>query len=132
MSYKGASGECLIASGLLAGASFASKQYYAVKLASTAGEVVVCNGTAKLAIGLIQNDPADGEAANVAVAGVARGKAGGSITVGQMVNALSTGTLQGTSGGTSGTQYILGFAMEAASSGDEFSVLIHPFLFGPS
>jgi hypothetical protein len=92
----------------------------------------VCNGTHKQGIGLIQNDPADGEAALVAISGIAKGKAGGTITVGQMVNALSTGTLQGTSGGTSGTQWILGFAMEAASSGDEFSVSVAPFKFGPS
>lgn len=112
--------------GLLAGADLSSSQYYAVKLASTAGEVVVATATTDTQIGLIQNDPADGEAAEVAAWGVAIGKAGGSITAAQFVNALSTGTLQGTAGGASGTERVVGIALEAASSGDEFPVLVLP------
>jgi hypothetical protein len=126
MSQKGLVGDYVTAPGLLAGADLSSSQYYVVKLASTAGEVVAASAVSDMQIGLLQNDPADGEVAEVAIGGIARGKSGGTITVGQRVSCLSTGTLQGTSGGTASSQRIVGIAMEAASSGDLFSVMVAP------
>ena len=58
--------------GLLAGADLSAKQFYFVKLASTAGEVVVCNATTDHAIGVLQNDPADGEPAEIVGLGVTK------------------------------------------------------------
>lgn len=58
--------------GLLAGASLTAKQFYFVKMASTAGEVVVCNATTDHAIGVLQNAPADGEPAEICAIGVTK------------------------------------------------------------
>ncbi len=99
--------------GLLAGADLSAKQYYAVKFASTAGEVVVSALGSNSHAGLLQNDPADGEAADVAVLGIALGSAEGSITVGDHVTSNSTGQLQTT---TTANDHIIGVALEAATT----------------
>ena len=49
--------------GLKAGAALTAKQWHAVKLATTAGEVVACSAVTDRPIGILQNDPADGEPA---------------------------------------------------------------------
>lgn len=99
--------------GLLAGADLSAKQYYAVKFASTAGEVVVSAAGSNSHAGLLQNDPADGEAADVAVLGIALGSAEGSISVGDHVTSNSTGQLQTT---TTANDHLIGIALEAATT----------------
>ena len=126
---KSVAGRYLTIPGLIAGDSLAAKQYHVVKMASTDGEVLIASSTTDVMIGLVQNDPAADEPAEVACAGVAIGKSGDSITIGEMVNANSTGELRGTAGAISGTERILGIALEAASDGDLFSVLITPQTF---
>lgn len=126
MATEGVFGDFGTIPGLVAGADLSSKQYYAVKLASTAGEVIQANAVTDMVIGLVQNDPADGEPAIVACSGVARAISGDTITVGERLTVLSTGTLQGSSGGTASSQRIVGIALEAASSADFFSVLVIP------
>ena len=123
---QGVSGRYLTIPGLVAGDSLAAKQYYAVKMASTDGEVIVAAAVTDILIGIVQNDPAADEPAEVACAGVCKAKSGASITIGQILTALSTGTLTGTSsgGGTASSQRIVGIALEAADSGDEFSMLV--------
>ena len=81
--------------GLTAGADLSSKQYHAVKAASTAGQVISVDATSDLATGILQNDPASGEEAAVAVGGLAKGKAGTSVgwTAGVRVGYNTTGEL---------------------------------------
>jgi len=117
--------------GLLAGADLSSSQYKAVKAASTAGEVVVADSpaTETQLLGLLQNDPADGEAADVAVLGVAKGICESTaIAYGEAVTTNSTGELQKT---TSDNDHIIGIALEASSAvGDIIRVLVNPSWLG--
>lgn len=106
-------GEYWAIPGLLAGADLSAKQYFAVKFASTAGEVVVSAAGTDSHAGILQNDPADGEVAAVAFVGLAFGSAEGAITVGDHVTSNSTGQLQTT---TTGNDHILGVAVEAATT----------------
>lgn len=124
MMAQGVSGRYVTIPGLVAGDSLAAKQFYVVKMASTDGEVIPSAAVGDMHIGIVQNDPAADEPAEVACAGVCKGKSGGSITIGQRLTALSTGTLSGTSGGTASSQRLVGIALEAANSGDIFSVLV--------
>lgn len=55
---------------LKAGADLSSSQYFFVKI-DTDGDVVLA-GDGENAIGILQNAPAEGEAANIAVAGVSK------------------------------------------------------------
>ena len=109
--------------GFLAGADLSSSQYKPVKLASTAGEVVAATAADKAAISIIQNDPADGEAALLPGPGdIAKAVAGANdIAAGEWVVANSSGVVDVTTG------FVIGIALEGSSAvGDYIRVLIQP------
>jgi len=69
--------------GLLAAGDLSSSQFTFVKLSSTAGKVKVVAATTDLAVGVLQNDPTDGEEADVAVGGLVKVAAGTSVGWGE-------------------------------------------------
>lgn len=83
--------ETLKIPGLLAGAALTAAQYKWMKLASTAGEVIVAAAKTDLLIGVLQNNPADGQPADVLAVGVSKVLSGGSVTLGVLQTANSTG-----------------------------------------
>src|SRR3990167_4759828 len=107
--------------GLLAGASLASSQYKFVKAASTANEVVVGTSATSAVLGVLQNDPADGEEASVLYAGVARVLSEASVTYGSFITCSTTGRAKTT---TTVDNLVLGKALEAGNAGDIIKVLI--------
>ncbi len=113
-------GEYISLPGLKATATLAAKQYTPVKLASTANEVVSATATTDLIIGIVQNDPAAGEAADVASLGVCKAVAGTStITKGETLSANSTGVIDVTAG------KVIGVALTApAAAGNIITVLL--------
>lgn len=111
--------------GLLAGADLSSAQFHWVKLASTAGEVVACNATTDHAIGILQNDPTDGQAAEVRVLGVSKLVGGGSISAGNDVgwNSTSRGAARSAAGSRSAAT-----AVETVTTdGDILTVVLHGY-----
>ena len=116
-------GEFITAPGLVATGDLSSSQYKIVKFGSTAGTVKIADTAATDAIlGVLQNDPADGEAAEVACQGVAKCLAEASVTVGSSVTVSSTGRAKSTD--TDGNR-IIGIALKASvSAGDVIPVLI--------
>ena len=120
--------------GLLAGADLSAWQYKPVRMCSTAGEVnkVVGSATGTTAgiVGILHNDPADGEEALVADGGVSIGVCGtgagvtqAQVHAGAALSANSTGLIVTTLANTA----IVGYALEAATaSGDEISVALRP------
>lgn len=71
--------------------TFAAKQYYAAEL-SAEGQVDVPDATSDLVIGVIQNNPAAGQAASVRVYGATKWVSDGTVTaVGNYVGTGSTG-----------------------------------------
>ena len=124
---KGAFGDQILIPGILAGASLTTKQYHIVTMASTAKEVVSSTTTGDVAVGILQNDPADGEAANVCALGISRAIAGTSnIVVNDSLGANSSGVFD-TSGGTVGDQYFVGRALEASTAiGDHIMIFVSP------
>ena len=87
-------GEGMTIPGLLAGADLSSNQYYPVKFASTAGEVVKATAATDAFAGVLQNDPVDGDAASVIGLGAATVRAGTStITYGSKLTANSSGAI---------------------------------------
>ena len=110
--------------GLKAGSSLASNQYYMVKLASTAGEVIVGAANTDAIIGVLQNDPADGEAAAIGVGGVLKVAGEASVSAGNWVTCSSTGRAKAT---TTDGDVVLGTALDATSSaGDIIRVVFWP------
>jgi hypothetical protein len=111
--------------GVTAGADLSAKQYYCVKMASTAKEVVVSSAATDASIGLIQNDPVDGQEALVVVSGPARAAAETSVSAGDWVASSTTGRVKTT---TTANDDVVGRAVEASSAaGDIITVIVGPF-----
>lgn len=112
--------------GFVAAASMAAQQYYVVRLASTAGQVAVgATAATDPLIGIVQNDPAAGEPAEVAVAGVCRAAAEASVGIGAKLTVSSTGRVLAT---TTDKDEIIGIACQASgAAGDIITVLLSRF-----
>lgn len=118
-------GEQITLPGVVAGADLSAWQYKPVKFASTAGQVIKATATTDAIIGILQNDPASGEAADVAIAGVSKAITGTSVlAIGAAWTANSTGVLATTSDNTRIGGFNLGSA--AAAVGDVVVVRIQP------
>jgi Uncharacterized conserved protein (DUF2190) len=108
--------------GLVATSTLASYQYYIVQASSTAGEVKLGTSATSLILGVLQNDPGAGEAAEIAFSGIAKAVAEASVTFGSYLTCSSTGRVKSSS--TSGN-FIIGKALEAsAAAGDIISVML--------
>lgn len=111
-----------------------SNQYQLVAVNSN-GKVVLA-GAGDHAVGVLQNDPASGEQAEVAILGQTKVVAGGSVSQGDQIASDSNGkgvtatqstvdtTTSNSSEGVAGSN-ILGVASEGASSDEHFGVLLH-------
>jgi hypothetical protein len=110
--------------GLVATGDLSTSQYKVVKYGSTAGTVKVASTSTDAMAGVLQNEPASGEAALVACLGVCKAQAEASVTAGCFVTASSTGRVKKT---TTDHDYVIGKALEASSSaGDIIQVLVAP------
>lgn len=110
--------------GLTASATLATSQYKLVKLASTAGQVVVCSAATDAALGVLVNDPAAGEAANIVVLGVAPALAEASVSAGDLLAASTTGRVKTT---TTANNKVIGRALAASgAAGDLISIIVAP------
>lgn len=112
--------------GIVATGSLASNQYYVVKAGSTAGTCKVAVTAATDAIlGILQNDPASGEAAEVAFSGVCYALAEASVTYGAPLTCSTTGRVKAS---TTDKHEIVGIALAASSAaGDKIPVLLSRF-----
>ena len=108
--------------GLLAGASLTAKQFHAVKLASTAGEVVAVNATTDAALGILQNNPADGEVAEVRILGVSKMAMAAAVAAGTDLGWNTTA--QGTGRTASGSRMSFGRVIEASTAATDLSTVI--------
>lgn len=114
--------------GLTAAADLsASGQFKVVKLLSTAGQVNLAATSiiTETVIGLLQNNPKSGDAAEVAVGGIAKGVAGTStIVIGSILGVNTTSYLVKTT--TDNVQQIGKSLTKASAIGDVISVLLQP------
>ena len=102
---------------LPADADLSASQDCFVKLANSSGvaRAALCS-TGQDAIGVLQNDPdAANRAAQIAISGICKIKAGAAITAGANVGSDSTG--RGITVATGG--YIMGKALESAAAANE-------------
>lgn len=107
--------------GLTATSSLAAKQYHLVKFASTAGQVKVASSATSNLVGVLQNDPAAGEAAEVAIFGESKVVAAASISVGDKLVSNSTG--QAKTSSTIGA-VVIGYAKTASSTAGNIITVI--------
>lgn len=108
--------------GLLAGANLSSSQYKIVKFASTAGEVVAATSTTSVIAGVLMNEPADGDIAEVACAGVAKVLMTASVTKGYRVGVNSSG--YATNLGSTAGYSVLGVAVEGSGTSGNIKTVV--------
>ena len=113
--------------GLTAGADLSAKQFHVVKLASTAGKVVL-NGTSVFSanfVGILMNKPASGEEAEVAIDGVCKMiVATSTIVAGDGIGCNTTS--KGTDAGTTDNGPRIAKAIEAsAAANDIITVMLY-------
>jgi len=101
-----------------AGADLSAKQYYAVKVNSS-GQVVLA-GAGENAIGVLQNKPASGQAAQIMVLGESKAVYGASVTAGQNLAADASGKLVPAAGEAA----VLAVALESGSADEIHTVLL--------
>lgn len=112
-----------------AGSDLSAHQYHAVQLDEDFRVDVITNANApQIPIGILLNDPISGEAAEVAGPGeICFAEAGGSITYGQHLGMNNDGELIAApfeaAIGTANL-YVLAIALEDASDGDHFKVMV--------
>jgi hypothetical protein len=108
-----------------AGADLSGKQYYAVQL-TTSETVTLADATVRV-LGILQNDPASGDAASVALAGISRAVTDGSGTAIAAMDALApdaNGKLVKT---TTDNDETVATALQASTTdGAIIAVLVHP------
>lgn len=106
---------------LPANGDLASQQFKFVKLNSSGR--LVANGLGEAAVGVLQDDPrAAGRAGAVAIGGIVKVKAEGTIAAGADVASDADG---GAVAATTG-QIVLGTAVTGGASGEIISMLFHP------
>ena len=100
---------------LKAGADLSAKQYFFVKIDANGDAVLAGNG--ENAIGVLQNAPASGEAANIAVAGVSKVIIGDTTSLDSVVVISSDANGKATLGVS--TDFALAILIEDTTANDD-------------
>lgn len=109
---------------LIAAADLSAKQYCFVNADTTAaGSKAALPSAGGRAVGVLQNKPASGEAAEICVDGISKCLVGtGGVTAGDTVQALATGDITTATTG----DYALGIALATGAAGVLVPVLLTP------
>src|SRR5210317_620590 len=77
--------------------------------------------------GVLQNKPQAGEHGTIAVEGITKVKAGGAVSVGDLITSAGSGWASAIASGSAADKAVLGRAQTAAASGSVFSMEIDRF-----
>lgn len=102
-----------------AGADLSGSQYLAVKITGAAA-VGLC-GAGENSLGILQNDPGNGEAASVRFVGPSKAVYGGAVGAGDRLTPDANGKLVATS---ATTDHIVGVAVIGGQADDVGSILV--------
>lgn len=110
---------------LTAAADLSAKQYHFVKLAS-ATTVNVCTGITDVPIGILQNAPTSGQAAEIAIFGISKVVADGTLAAGNIIGTSADSQADAITRGSDATVTVMGIAIEAASAGETVTMFLNP------
>jgi hypothetical protein len=120
MAYKGSQP---LKISLSAGADLSTKQYYFVKVNSS-GDAVVCAAVTDIPIGVLQNKPTSGEAAEIVVVGVTKVSADATIDEGNQIGTSADGQAAPYIAGTDTTKYVVGTAIAPAGAAGVITTVV--------
>jgi len=108
-----------------ASADLSTKQYHFVKMSGN-DTVTVCAAITDVPVGVLQNNPASGGAAEVALLGVTKVVADGTLAAGNLIGTSADGQADAIAAGTDTTVYLMGVAVSAASAGQTTTMILNP------
>lgn len=112
---------------LTAAASLTTKQFYCVKKNSTDNQVALCDTDGEVVMGILQNKPGSGIAADVMAAGVSKLEAGETLTAGDLWGTDTNGKGKKVERSVTGADvgdYFGGEVLEGADSGELATVTV--------
>lgn len=98
-----------------ASADLSGKQFYFVKL-SGAGTVTVCAAATDVPIGVLQNKPTSGQAAEVMMLGISKVSSDAALSRGNLIGTSGDGQADAKTPGTDTTEYIAGQVISGSNS----------------
>ncbi|MGA1037402.1 MAG: hypothetical protein ACO3VQ_06280 [Ilumatobacteraceae bacterium] len=107
-----------------ASADLSAKQYHFVKMSGN-NTVTVCAAITDVPIGVLQNAPASGGAAEVCLFGISKVVADGTLAAGNVIGTSADGQADAITAGTDTTVYTMGIALSAASAGETVQAFIN-------
>ena len=107
-----------------ASADLSAKQYHFVKMSGN-NTVTVCAAITDVPIGVLQNNPASGGAAEVCLFGISKVVADGTLAAGNVIGTSADGQADAIAAGTDTTVYTMGIALSAAAAGDTVEAFIN-------
>jgi len=108
-----------------ASADLSAKQYHFVKMSGN-DTVTVCAAITDVPVGVLQNAPASGGAAEVALLGVTKVVADGTLAAGNLIGTSADGQADAIAAGTDTMVYLMGVAVSAASAGQTTTMILNP------
>jgi len=108
-----------------ASADLSTKQYHFVKMSGN-DTVTVCAAITDVPVGVLQNNPASGGVAEVALLGVTKVVADGTLAAGNLIGTSADGQADAIAAGTDTTVYLMGVAVSAASAGETTTMILNP------
>ncbi len=111
--------------GVKASADLSAKQFRCMKVSGN-GTVTVAAAITDKVVGILQDAPASGVAASVAIGGRSKAVAGGNVTAGDVLGTDDAGRVVTIAPGTDTTQYIIGRALTGGAVNEVISVLVTP------
>lgn len=115
MAYKGSQPFKI---SLEAGADLSAKQFYFVKVDSSTGKAVVCDAATDRPVGVLQNTPTSGQAAEIVVAGLTKVSSNAGLTAGNLIGTSSDGQADAKTPGTDTTEYVVGQMLTTTGAAD--------------
>ena len=122
MAYEGAQ---IKVGQFTASADLSAKQYHFVKMSGD-DTVTVCAAITDVPVGVLQNAPASGGAAEVALFGVTKVVADGTLAAGNLIGTSADGQADAIAAGVDTTVYVMGHAVSAASAGETATMILNP------
>lgn len=110
---------------MTASADLSSKQFHFVKVSGN-NTVTVCAAITDTPIGVLQNNPASGEAAVVCVFGITKVVADGTLAAGNLIGTSADGQADAIAAGADTTVTTVGQALNAASAGETVEMFLNP------
>jgi len=104
MAYKGSQPFKIT---LKAGADLSAKQYHFMKL-DASGDAVVCSGATDKPVGVLQNNPTSGQAAEIVVAGLTKISSDAALAIGALIGTSADGQADAKTPGSDTTEYVVG------------------------